>query len=48
MALAGPAPKVVLEAVYDWYWTADTLQPAQFGPPRDPTPRLRTRGRRYD
>jgi transposase len=28
IAGCGPAPKVVLEATYGWYWAADTLQAA--------------------
>jgi transposase len=26
MAVAGPAPKVVIEATYGWYWAVETLQ----------------------
>ena len=28
IAKAGPAPKVVLEATYGWYWAADALEEA--------------------
>ena len=28
VAKAGPAPKVVLEATYGWYWAADALEEA--------------------
>jgi transposase len=28
VAKAGPAPKVVLEATYGWYWAADALEAA--------------------